>query len=61
MLGQGMLGAGPTMTLIVATRTSWDPHLRRWGMVGLALAAAELVVAWFWLWPRAQAGMSAAS
>lgn len=61
MLGQGMLGAGPTMTATLGIRTAMDPHLRRWGLAGLIVGVVELALGWFWLWPATCSGASVAS
>lgn len=51
MLGQSMIGAGPTLALVLGVRTALSPQHRAWGLAGAAVGLAETLFCWLSLWP----------
>lgn len=56
MLGQSMIGGGPTLTLALGVRTALAEEHRGPGLGAAALGLAETVLGLFWLWPAMAGG-----
>lgn len=51
MLGLSMIGAGPTLALVLGLRSLWRQDRDAWAVGGVALGALEVVGSLLWFWP----------
>ncbi|MGE0142303.1 MAG: hypothetical protein AB7I19_03505 [Planctomycetota bacterium] len=51
MLGLSMIGAGPTLALVLETRSLWERGREGWAVGGLTLGVLEVAGGLLWFWP----------